>query len=150
MRLHCEVEVLSRHLPVLGVKNRGRGVRAVVSLCQQPRGTELRPGPSGHACLLVSTMKDKRGTRYELRENIEHLFTKFVDEGKATVRLKEPPVDICLSKDSIWPSDHSFPSLPRFGYSKNLCLWKILCRLFHSRNYYHESTFCCPHCGPSR
>ncbi|XP_008828090.1 leucine-rich repeat protein 1 isoform X1 [Nannospalax galili] len=98
MRLHCEVEVLSRHLPVLGVKNRGRGVRAVVSLCQQPRGTELRPGPSGHACLLVSTMKDKRGTRYELRENIEHLFTKFVDEGKATVRLKEPPVDICLSK----------------------------------------------------
>lgn len=26
------------------------------------------------------------------------LFTTFVDEGKATVQLKEPPVDICLSK----------------------------------------------------
>ncbi|XP_005343187.1 leucine-rich repeat protein 1 isoform X1 [Microtus ochrogaster] len=93
MRLPCEVEVLSRHLPVLGLKSRGKGVRAVVSLCQAPRAE-----PGGRACLLVSTMKDKRGTRYELKENIEQLFNKFVDEGKATVRLKEPAVDICLSK----------------------------------------------------
>ncbi|XP_075803880.1 leucine-rich repeat protein 1 isoform X3 [Microtus pennsylvanicus] len=93
MRLPCEVEVLSRHLPVLGLKSRGKGVRAVVSLCQAPHAES-----GGRACLLVSTMKDKRGTRYELKENIEQLFNKFVDEGKATVRLKEPPVDICLSQ----------------------------------------------------
>ncbi|XP_005072859.1 leucine-rich repeat protein 1 [Mesocricetus auratus] len=102
MKLPCEVEVLSRHLPVLGLKSRGKGVRAVVSLCQPPRSRGLQPlaraEPGRGACLLVSTMKDKRGTRYELKENIEQLFTKFVDEGKATVRLKEPPVDICLSK----------------------------------------------------
>ncbi|XP_041514448.1 leucine-rich repeat protein 1 isoform X3 [Microtus oregoni] len=132
MRLPCEVEVLSRHLPVLGLKSRGKGVRAVVSLCQAPRAES-----GGRACLLVSTMKDKRGTRYELKENIEQLFNKFVDEGKATVRLKEPPVDICLSKDFVWPSYHSFPSLPRFGYCQNLCLWKFLSRLFHSRNCYN-------------
>lgn len=36
----------------------------------------------------------------QLKENIEQFFTKFMDEGKATVRLKEPPVDICLSK--VW------------------------------------------------
>ncbi|XP_036062378.1 leucine-rich repeat protein 1 [Onychomys torridus] len=102
MKLHCEVEVLSRHLPVLGLKSRGKGVRAVVSLCQPPRRSELQPGaragPGGRACLLVSTRKDKQGTRYELKENVEQLFMKFVDEGKATIRLKEPPVDICLSK----------------------------------------------------
>ncbi|XP_062061173.1 leucine-rich repeat protein 1 isoform X3 [Lepus europaeus] len=151
MRLHCDVEVVSRHLPALGMRNRGKGVRAVLSVCQQPRpraGGE--PGDRPRACLLISTLKDKRGTRYELKENIEQFFTKFVDEGKATVRMKEPPVDICLSKDSIWLSYHSFPSLPRFGYCKNLCLWKLLSALLHSRDYYHEPTHCCSHCGLSR
>uniref|UniRef100_A0A8C2VAN5 PIF1/LRR1 pleckstrin homology domain-containing protein n=1 Tax=Chinchilla lanigera TaxID=34839 RepID=A0A8C2VAN5_CHILA len=143
MKLYCEVEVVSRHLPTLGLRNRGRGARAVLSLCQP------RQGAPRAACLLVCTMKDKCGTRYELKENIEQFFTKFVDEGKATVRLKEPPVDICLSKDSIRLSYHSFPSLPRFGYCKNLCLWKILSKEFHSRNCYYESALRCPHCGLS-
>ncbi|XP_075387647.1 leucine-rich repeat protein 1 isoform X1 [Tenrec ecaudatus] len=104
MKLHCEVEVVSRHLPALGLRNRGKGVRAVLNLCQQePEGlprSRFRDevGGSHAACLLVSTLKDKRGTRYELKENIEQFFTKFVDEGKATVRLKEPLVDICISK----------------------------------------------------
>ncbi|XP_035116319.1 leucine-rich repeat protein 1 isoform X3 [Callithrix jacchus] len=146
MKLHCEMEVVSRHLPALGLRNRGKGVRAVLSLCQQTS----RSQPRARAFLLISTLKDKLGTRYELRENIEQFFTKFVDEGKATVRLKEPPVDICLSKDSLWLSYHSIPSLPRFGHCKNLCLWKILSELFYSRNYYHESALCCPHCGLSR
>uniref|UniRef100_A0A8C5KCD6 PIF1/LRR1 pleckstrin homology domain-containing protein n=1 Tax=Jaculus jaculus TaxID=51337 RepID=A0A8C5KCD6_JACJA len=98
MRLHCEVEVVNRHLPALGLKNRGKGVRAVLSLCQQTPRAKGVPGGRTPACLVVCTLKDKRGTRYELKDNIEQFFTKFVDEGKATVRLKEPPVDICLSK----------------------------------------------------
>lgn len=70
MRLPCEVEVRSCHLPALGLKSRGKGVRAVVSLCQSPSGNELEPGartePGGRACLLVSTLKDKQGTRYQV------------------------------------------------------------------------------------
>jgi len=34
----------------------------------------------------------------QLKDNIEKFFTWFVEEGKATVRLKEPAIDICLSK----------------------------------------------------
>ncbi|XP_005376902.1 PREDICTED: leucine-rich repeat protein 1 isoform X2 [Chinchilla lanigera] len=98
MKLYCEVEVVSRHLPTLGLRNRGRGARAVLSLCQPRAPERSEQGAPRAACLLVCTMKDKCGTRYELKENIEQFFTKFVDEGKATVRLKEPPVDICLSK----------------------------------------------------
>ncbi|XP_006160555.1 leucine-rich repeat protein 1 isoform X2 [Tupaia chinensis] len=156
MKLHCDVEVTPRHLPALGLRNRGKGVRAVLSLCQQTPRSQPRPRAGGEpggpprACLLISTLKDKRGTRYELKENVEQFFTKFVEEGKATVRLKEPPVDICLSKDSIWFSYPSFPSLPRLGYCKNLRLWKILSQFFHSGNYYHEPTLCCSHCGLSR
>ncbi|XP_008937856.1 PREDICTED: leucine-rich repeat protein 1, partial [Merops nubicus] len=33
-----------------------------------------------------------------VQENIERFFTRFVEEGKATVRLREPAVDVCLSK----------------------------------------------------
>lgn len=65
------MEVRSCHLPTLGLKSRGKGVRAVVSLCQPPGRNELQPGtstePGGRACLLVSTMKDKQGTRYKVR-----------------------------------------------------------------------------------
>uniref|UniRef100_A0A4W5REB4 PIF1/LRR1 pleckstrin homology domain-containing protein n=1 Tax=Hucho hucho TaxID=62062 RepID=A0A4W5REB4_9TELE len=35
---------------------------------------------------------------YILKENIATFFTRFVAEGKATVRLKEPALDFCLSK----------------------------------------------------
>lgn len=74
MKLHCEVEVVSRHLPALGLRNRGKGVRAVLSLCQQAPRTQPRPRAGGerggrhHACLFISTLKDKLGTRYEVRE----------------------------------------------------------------------------------
>lgn len=72
MRLHCEVEVVSRRLPALGLRNPGKGVRAVLSLCQRaprspPRPPAERAGAPRPACLLVSTLKDKRGTRYEVR-----------------------------------------------------------------------------------
>lgn len=72
MRLHCEVEVVSRRLPALGLRNPGKGVRALLSLCQPaprspPRPPAGRAGAPRPACLLVSTLKDKRGTRYEVR-----------------------------------------------------------------------------------
>uniref|UniRef100_A0A8D0G6A6 Leucine-rich repeat protein 1 n=1 Tax=Sphenodon punctatus TaxID=8508 RepID=A0A8D0G6A6_SPHPU len=90
MRLQCEVEVLSRLLPSCGLRGRGRAARALLSLGRPP-------GQRG-VCLLVSTARDRPGARYQLRENIEQFFTRFVEEGKATVRLKEPAVDVCLSK----------------------------------------------------
>ena len=38
---------------------------------------------------------------FQINENIEQVFTKFVNEGKATIRLKEPPVDINIQCDAI-------------------------------------------------
>lgn len=35
---------------------------------------------------------------FQLKGNIQQFFAKFLQEGKATVRLGEPPHDICLSK----------------------------------------------------
>ncbi|TSW08325.1 Leucine-rich repeat protein 1 [Bagarius yarrelli] len=75
MKLQCDVEVVNRLLPSFGVRSKGRGSRAVLS---------------------IGKHVDKNTQR--LKENIEKFFTCFVEEGKATVRLKEPMVDICMSK----------------------------------------------------
>ncbi|NXY82449.1 LLR1 protein, partial [Alcedo cyanopectus] len=94
MRLRCEVEVVSRLLPTCGLRGRGRGTTALLALGRQPGGT--RDG--GGVYLMVCTARDRLGARYKVRENVERFFTRFVEEGKATVRLREPPVDVCLSK----------------------------------------------------
>ena len=35
---------------------------------------------------------------FQIKGNTEKVFTKFVHEGKATLRFSEPPHDICVSK----------------------------------------------------
>uniref|UniRef100_V9KPS3 Leucine-rich repeat protein 1 n=2 Tax=Callorhinchus milii TaxID=7868 RepID=V9KPS3_CALMI len=96
MKLQCEVEIVNRSLPTFGFRTRGRGTRAVLSIGKHhDRGSKTNP-VTPH--LLVCTSKDKAGCKYKLKENVEQLFTKFVEEGKTTIRLKEPALDICLSK----------------------------------------------------
>ncbi|XP_069493496.1 leucine-rich repeat protein 1 [Ambystoma mexicanum] len=96
MKLQCEVEVINRMLPTFGMRNRGKGARAVLSIGRQPQCKT--GGKSTAVYLMICTLKDKAGSKYKLQENIEQFFMKFVEEGKATVRLKEPAVDVCLSK----------------------------------------------------
>ncbi|NXW52344.1 LLR1 protein, partial [Nyctiprogne leucopyga] len=95
MRLQCEVEVVSRLLPTCGLRGRGRGTRALLSLGRPPGRAR---GDGGGVYLMVCTARDRVGARYKVQENIERFFTRFVEEGKATVRLREPAVDVCLSK----------------------------------------------------
>ncbi|XP_018619596.2 leucine-rich repeat protein 1 [Scleropages formosus] len=97
MRLQCDVEVVNRMLPTCGMRSRGKGTRAVLSIGRHvDKTTSVQ-----HVYLLICTGRDKAGTKYKLKENIEKFFTLFVDEGKATVRLKEPAVDVCLSKANV-------------------------------------------------
>ncbi|CAM9829640.1 unnamed protein product [Lampetra fluviatilis] len=104
MRLQCDVETSSRLLPSCGLRGRGRGIWSVLTIGARGGGGDGgdKDGKNAHGqlWLMVCSSKDKAGSRYKLKGNIEQLFTKFVDEGKATVRLKEPPVDLCLSKAS--------------------------------------------------
>jgi len=37
----------------------------------------------------------------QLINNVGGVFTKFVREGKCTIRLCEPPVDVCVSKVNV-------------------------------------------------
>ncbi|XP_077394398.1 leucine-rich repeat protein 1 [Festucalex cinctus] len=94
MKLQCDVEVVNRMLPTFGMKSRGKGTRAVLSIGKHLDKTSQRC----NVYMMICTAKDRTGSKYKLKDNIEKFFTWFVEEGKATVRLKEPAVDICLSK----------------------------------------------------
>ncbi|XP_056332424.1 leucine-rich repeat protein 1, partial [Danio aesculapii] len=104
MKLQCDVEVINRMLPSCGLKSKGRSSRAVLSIGRPEKeraahstGSNGGTGSSG-LHLLICTNRDRSGAKYKLKENVEKFFTWFVEEGKATVRLKEPAIDICLSK----------------------------------------------------
>ncbi|XP_034051460.1 leucine-rich repeat protein 1 [Thalassophryne amazonica] len=94
MKLQCDVEIVNRMLPTCGMRNRGKGTRAMLSIGKHLDKTSER----NNIYLMICTAKDRTGSKYKLKGNIEKFFTWFVDEGKATMRLKEPAVDICLSK----------------------------------------------------
>jgi LRR-repeat protein 1 len=36
-----------------------------------------------------------------VKKNIEQVFTRFVNEGKATIRFKHPPHDVCIKCDVL-------------------------------------------------
>lgn len=35
---------------------------------------------------------------FQIKDNVQQIFGKFLNEGKATIRFKEPEQDLCLSK----------------------------------------------------
>ena len=38
------------------------------------------------------------GFFFQIKDNIQQIFGKFLNEGKATIRFKEPEQDLCISK----------------------------------------------------
>ncbi|XP_025989436.1 leucine-rich repeat protein 1 isoform X2 [Solenopsis invicta] len=52
-------------------------------------------------CLYLQTRQNKRGTKYQITKNIERVFTKFVDNGKITIRLTQPSHDLIIQSDTI-------------------------------------------------
>ncbi|XP_071080990.1 leucine-rich repeat protein 1-like [Haliotis cracherodii] len=96
MRLSCEVDVVNRLLPSHNVRKAKRGCHAQVSLGRKPAASASRSG--SQLFLMVCTAKDRNGAKYVIKNNVSQVFAKFVSEGKATIRFKEPEQDLCLSK----------------------------------------------------
>ncbi|XP_064621254.1 leucine-rich repeat protein 1-like [Lineus longissimus] len=97
MRLTCDFDVSDRLLPSFNMKNKNRAVRAQLSVGCKP-GTPQPCQEEKAIYLLVCTAKNRAGNKYQLRNNIENFFTRFINEGKATIRLKKPEHDLILSK----------------------------------------------------
>ncbi|KAK3092859.1 hypothetical protein FSP39_007993 [Pinctada imbricata] len=99
MRISCSVDLINRISPSLSVKKQSKGGHAQLSIGKKPSHDGIKEGTM---FLMMCTAKDKNGTKYLIKDNIMQIFGKFVQEGKATVRLKDPEVDLLISKaDSL-------------------------------------------------
>ncbi|XP_023932880.1 leucine-rich repeat protein 1 [Lingula anatina] len=96
MRITCEADIGNRLLPSFNMRGKTKFTRTQLSVGKKPSASG--ESKEGVVYLMMCTAKDRNGTKYVLKNNIEQLFMKFIDEGKATIRLKDPPHDICLCK----------------------------------------------------
>ncbi|XP_012528864.2 leucine-rich repeat protein 1 [Monomorium pharaonis] len=90
MKFHCNVEIHDR----------------ILSVCSQRRSQSIlafakKSVNDDDVCLYLQTRQNKRGTKYQIVNNIEQVFTKFVTDGKVTVRLIKPCHDLIIQSDII-------------------------------------------------
>lgn len=96
MRIRAEVDVVNRNLISHGMKGTGKKVKSVLAI-----GRKDLSDKSSEIILLVSNSNNKTGTKYHIKNNVDQIFVKMVSEGKCTLRLKEPPHDLCLKCENV-------------------------------------------------
>ncbi|PNF40776.1 Leucine-rich repeat protein 1 [Cryptotermes secundus] len=94
MKIVGHIEIHNRSLSSLNIPGKGRSQWSSLAIGKQP-GTEAE------LFIVHQSAQNKLGTKYKVKKNIEQIFTRFVNEGKATIRFKYPPHDICIKCDSL-------------------------------------------------
>ncbi|XP_057331986.1 leucine-rich repeat protein 1-like [Microplitis mediator] len=113
MKLVCNVEVNHRGL-LAGSNVAGKKSQSCLSIGKQNKNDEL---------FIFLQSKPRNGNqminKYKIDGNIETVFTKFINDGKSTIRIKEPPVDLNIkSNDSLQLK--SFLKALHLGFNKQL------------------------------
>ncbi|XP_076442973.1 leucine-rich repeat protein 1-like [Babylonia areolata] len=94
MRLKCEVEAVLRPVAGCSVPKTSRSSQAILTVGKEG-GSQSK---NAQINMLISTGKNRNGTKYQLSGNILRLYARFVDEGKGTISLVNPAQDICIKK----------------------------------------------------
>lgn len=94
MKLICEISVYNRMAPHV----KPRSQQSTLALGYHPPGGAK---DVDNLFLIHFTATNKVGTRYKVKRNIEKVFTKFVQDGKTTLSLKQPPHDLLIRCDPI-------------------------------------------------
>ncbi|XP_076291257.1 leucine-rich repeat 47 [Lasioglossum baleicum] len=109
MKLYCNVEVSNRVSSTNIIRRKAQ--RSILAIGRHTiKGNDLY--------LLWQTLQNKQGTKYKIDNNIEKIFNKFINEGKATIRLIEPPHDLIIQADMIQLK--SFMHTLKLGMSKQI------------------------------
>ncbi|XP_035212009.1 leucine-rich repeat protein 1-like isoform X1 [Stegodyphus dumicola] len=96
MKITCGVEIANRSNPSVSARNKCKYTVATLALCHKSKQKEFQSDKDVY--LILCTHSNPRGAKYKIYNNVEKLFTKFVNDGKATLRFKEPPHDIIINK----------------------------------------------------
>lgn len=91
MQVNCKANVVNRLLPSAGQSGPNRFVWSNITLTENK---------SSVIELLLSTARNKTGTKYRVTNNVEQVFSKFAHQGKLTLRFRQPPHDLCLSGEA--------------------------------------------------
>ncbi|XP_076648197.1 leucine-rich repeat 47 [Halictus rubicundus] len=109
MKLYCNVEVNNRVSSTNIIRRKSQ--RSILAIGRHTiKGNDLY--------LLWQTLQNKQGTKYKIDNNIEKIFNKFINQGKATIRLIEPPHDLIIQADMIQLK--SFMHTLKLGMSKQI------------------------------
>ncbi|CAG0896264.1 unnamed protein product [Darwinula stevensoni] len=103
MKLKCRVSTSNRLLPSLG-KTAGQAPQwGVVTLGikgkSEPHTAATLDEKKSVFCILICTAANRKGNLYQV-ENMSGIFARYSQEGKMTLRFKEPPHDICIKDAS--------------------------------------------------
>ncbi|XP_076161964.1 leucine-rich repeat 47 isoform X2 [Ptiloglossa arizonensis] len=109
MKLYCKVEVNNR-VSSTNVSGR-KSQRSILVIGKQTV-------KSNDLFVLWQTLQNKQGTKYKINCNIDKIFTKFINEGKATIRLIDPPHDLIIQSDTLQLK--SFIHTLKLGISKKV------------------------------
>lgn len=93
MKLICEVSVFNRLAPQ--VKPRSQQSTLALGFASTTDKTLEK------LFLIHFTNTNKTGTRYKVKQNIERVFMRFVNDGKVTISLKQPPHDLQIRCERI-------------------------------------------------
>ncbi|XP_075228098.1 leucine-rich repeat protein 1-like [Lycorma delicatula] len=92
MKIGCTVLIVYR-IQTPGTSPRSRPQNSSLSLVKNPKDE--------NEVFLIHHTAQNNGTKYKINDNIVAVFTKFLLSGKATIRLKEPAIDLCIECDTI-------------------------------------------------
>ncbi|XP_031847023.1 leucine-rich repeat 47 [Nomia melanderi] len=109
MKLNCTIEVNNRVSSTNIVRRKSQ--RSILAIGRHTvKNNDLY--------ILWQTLQNKQGVKYKIDSNIDKIFIKFINEGKATIRLIEPPHDLIIQADIIQLK--SFIHVLKLGMSKQI------------------------------
>lgn len=91
MKISASIEVSNRNHASLSGYMRKRPVYSTLSIGKVSRDGEFK--------ILYCNKSMAMPKMYNIIGNVERIFSKFIKEGKATIRFKHPPEDIIISHD---------------------------------------------------
>ncbi|XP_055373134.1 leucine-rich repeat protein 1-like [Condylostylus longicornis] len=93
MKIPCETQIINRQLPN-SLSN--KYVKSTLAVGFHPPRKE-----DGQLFIMLFTPQHKNGIRYKVKDNINKIFTKFINDGKATISFKVPEHYILINCNPI-------------------------------------------------
>uniref|UniRef100_A0A1A9WZU5 PIF1/LRR1 pleckstrin homology domain-containing protein n=1 Tax=Glossina brevipalpis TaxID=37001 RepID=A0A1A9WZU5_9MUSC len=98
MKILCETQVINRHTQTT---KSPRMVKATLAVGYHRTAKDDSESSRKSLEIIHFTPQNKLGTRYKIYNNVEKIFTKFLQDGKATISFKQPAENLLIKCDPI-------------------------------------------------